>query len=55
MGRHLTVMADVEAFVTVPSQEVLEKCTKDQLLKIAEYYLVTVGDKHVKENVKMAV
>ena len=48
-------MADVEAFVAAPSQEVLEKCTKDQLLKIAEYYSVTVGDKRVKENVKMAV
>ena len=54
MVRHLTIMANVEAFVAAPSQEMLEKCTKDQLLKIAEYYSVTVGDKRVKEKVSFA-
>lgn len=45
-------MAECEAFIAAPSEEALEKCTKEQLLKIAEHYSVVVGDKRLKENVK---
>ena len=39
-----------------PSQESLDECTKEQLLKIAAYYSAEVkGDKRLKDNVKMAI
>jgi len=42
--------------VAAPSEEALEKCTKEQLLKIAEHYsIVVAGDKRIKENIKMTV
>lgn len=47
-------MADIEAFIAVPSVEVLAKCTKDQLLKLADHYSVVVGDKR-KDSIKMAL
>lgn len=48
-------MADIGAFVASLSEEALEKLTKEQLLKLAEYYEVTVGDKLLKEGVKGTV
>lgn len=42
----------VEAFVQAPSEALLDGYTKDQLVKIAGYYDVEVGDKKVKETVK---
>ncbi|KAG1932777.1 hypothetical protein F2P79_020923 [Pimephales promelas] len=49
-------MAGCETFVVAPSEEALEKCTKEQLLKIAEHYsIVVAGDKRIKENIKMTV
>lgn len=33
-------------------QKFLDQCTRDQLVKIAEYYEVDVGDKRVKETVR---
>jgi len=42
--------------VAAPSEEALEKCSKEQLLKIAEHYsIVVAGDKRIKENIKMTV
>ena len=47
-------MAILEDFIALPSEEFLffNNCTKEQLLKIAEYYQVDVGDKRLKERVK---
>lgn len=33
----------------------MERCTKEQLLKIAEHHSVVVGDIHLKKNIKMAL
>ncbi len=45
-------MAGVEDFVASPSEDLLNVCTKEQLLKIAEHYEIDVGDKHLKDRVK---
>ena len=42
----------VGAFVAAPSERFLDQCTKEQLVKIAEFYNYEVGDKRVKESVK---
>lgn len=42
----------VTAFVDKPSEQILDECTKDQLVKIADYYKLDVGDKRTKETVK---
>ena len=34
------------------SEKFLDQCTKDQLVKMAEYYMVDVGDKRIKETVR---
>lgn len=41
--------------MAAPSEEALEKCTKEQLLKIAEHSSAVVKDKSLKENVKVAL
>lgn len=43
-------MADIDQFVESPSYVLLNKCTKEQLLKIAEYYEVKLSDKRIKES-----
>lgn len=43
----------VRAFVEAPSAEFLDGCTNNQLVKIAKHYEVDVGDKRVKETVKV--
>ena len=49
-------MSQVEAFIADPSQESLDKCTKEQLLKVAAHYSVEVeGDKRLIENDKAAI
>ena len=48
-------MAGVEDFVSAPSAEFVEQCTKEQLLKLAEHYNMYVLDKRLKENVKAIV
>ncbi|XP_026106935.1 interferon-induced very large GTPase 1-like [Carassius auratus] len=45
-------MADCDAFIAAPSEEALERCTREQLLKIAEHFSIVVGDKRLKENIK---
>ncbi len=42
----------VKVSVEAPTERFLDQCTKDQLVKIAEYYSIDVGDKRVKETVK---
>ncbi len=46
-------MADIESFVKAPSHAFLEKCTNEQLLRIAAYYEINVADKKLKENIKV--
>ena len=43
-------MASVEDFVRSPSEDLLEQCTKEQLLKIAEHF--QISDKRLKETIK---
>lgn len=45
----------VEQFSQSPSDELLEQCTKDQLMKIAQHYSVEVEPKHTKENLKSII
>lgn len=46
-------MADIDLFVSSPSCKSLNKCTKEQLLKVADYYQVVISDKRLKENIKV--
>lgn len=39
-------------FVESPSEGFLDQCTKDQLVKIIEYYRVDIDDENDKETVK---
>lgn len=48
-------MASVEDFFNAPSETLLDQYNRDQLLKIAEYYKVSVGDKRLKENVRAII
>ncbi len=48
----LCTMAEVAEFVKAPSEEFLDRCTKEQLLKIADYYEVEISDKRLKDTVK---
>lgn len=45
-------MATVEDFLSGPSEEGLEHCTRDQLLKIADHFNLEVSDKRSKENIR---
>lgn len=45
-------MVTVDEFIASPSEELLDLCTREQLLKIAENYEIDVGDKRQKERVK---
>uniref|UniRef100_A0A3B5QLU2 Gypsy retrotransposon integrase-like protein 1 n=1 Tax=Xiphophorus maculatus TaxID=8083 RepID=A0A3B5QLU2_XIPMA len=42
----------VEDFNKNPSAEFLDLCSREQLVKIAEHFKISVGDKRLKENVK---
>ena len=48
-------MAECEAFMAAPSEEALDKCTKEQLLKLSDHYSVAVIDRKRKEDVKIAL
>ena len=39
-------------FVKAPSEELLDSCTKEQLLKIVERYEIQISDKQLKDTVK---
>ena len=43
----------VESFIQTPSVSVLDKCTKDQLVKIADYYNIEIPDKRTKVRIKL--
>lgn len=45
-------MTSVAECFASPSEKVLDLCTKEQLLKIADHYDVDVGDKCLKDRVK---
>lgn len=46
-------MVTVAEFVLSPSVELLEQCTKEQLLEIGAHYGVDVDARRSKENVKV--
>ncbi|XP_055721489.1 uncharacterized protein LOC129813225 [Salvelinus fontinalis] len=43
----------VDEFIRFPSEELLELGTKEQLLKIAEYYKVEISDKRLKNSIRL--
>lgn len=45
----------VEDFVQSPSEELLEQCTKEQLIKIAQNYSIEVEPKRTKENLRSII
>jgi len=45
-------MAELDAFVKTPSDELLHKCTKKKLIKIADHNAVMISDKWLKDTVK---
>lgn len=46
-------MANIVAeFIQSPTDELLDQCTKEQLVKIAQHYSVEVDLKHTKDNLK---
>ncbi|KAK0131567.1 hypothetical protein N1851_033742 [Merluccius polli] len=45
-------MTTLEEFLRAPSEELLERCSREQLVRIAEHFKMDVGDKRLKENVK---
>lgn len=45
-------MTTLEEFLRAPSEELLERCWREQLVKIAEHFKMDVGDRWLKENVK---
>ena len=46
------VMATVTGFIQSPSDELLNSCTKEQLLKLIEHYDIDIGEKRLKEEIK---
>ena len=46
-------MADITDFVSAPSEEFLDKCAKEQLLKRVEHYDTGIPDKRLKDNIKV--
>lgn len=48
-------MSEVESIIVAPSEENLEKCTKELLVTLAEHYGISLGDKRLKENVKVTL
>ena len=48
-------MAECEAFMAAPSEEALDKCTKEQLLKLSDHYSVAVIGRRRKDDIKIAL
>lgn len=42
-------MSDISDFVKAPSEDFLKKCTKEQLLKIAEHFEIDISDRRLKD------
>lgn len=51
----MLIMAGVEDFIDAPSEAFLEQCTRDQLIKLADHYKISVGDRRLKGNVKAII
>lgn len=47
-----SVMTTLEEFLRAPSEELLERCSREQLVRIAEHFRMDVSDRRLKENVK---
>ena len=45
--------SNVDEFIRFPSEELLELCTKEQLLKVAEHYKVEISDKCKKNSIRL--
>lgn len=45
----MCIMSEEAYFVKAPTEEFLDKCTKEQLLKIAEDYEIEVSDQCLKD------
>jgi len=45
----------VSDFIAVPTEGFLDQCTRDQLLKIADHYKISVGDSRLKQNVRSII
>lgn len=45
-------MADVSDFVKALSEGLLDRCTREQLLKIMDHYRIEVGDKRLEDVVR---
>ena len=42
----------VKTFLEGPSEQLLDKCSRDQLLKLVDHYKIDLGDRRVKETVR---
>ncbi len=49
---YFSVMATVEEFLKTPSEELLELCSREQLVKRADHFELNVGDRWSKGNMK---
>lgn len=47
-----SVMDGVEEFLRAPSEDFLEQCSQEPLIKIARHFKLDVSDKRLKENMK---
>lgn len=48
-------MSLVEEFVEASSEELLKRCTKDQLIKLGEHFNIELTDKRLKDNIKFVL
>lgn len=48
-------MAGVEDFLKAPSEDFLDRCTCDHLLRIADHFNLDIGDKRNKDSIKAIV
>uniref|UniRef100_A0A674B5F8 SCAN box domain-containing protein n=1 Tax=Salmo trutta TaxID=8032 RepID=A0A674B5F8_SALTR len=45
--------SNVDEFIRFPSEELLDLCTKEQLLKVAEHYKIEISDKRLKNSIRL--
>ncbi|KAM3582723.1 uncharacterized protein V6R79_007080, partial [Siganus canaliculatus] len=45
-------MSNIADFIACPSEDLLNACTREQLVQLAEHYGVDVGDKRLKDRMK---
>lgn len=48
-------MGNIADSVETPSEDFLEKCSKEQLLKIAEHYKIEIDGKRLKDTVEEVI